>query len=103
MAKKQGPSKETLALKSTPIYCMMCGQLLEHPHLCSAGTAPELERLRAQNAALLTALEDTFTTIGESLLDLEEEAIDTETFIDRVAGQQDVIRLAIADAKGETK
>jgi len=58
MSKRQGPSKETLeALKNIPIYCMMCGQLLEHPHLCTAGAAPELEHLRTQNATLLAALE----------------------------------------------
>jgi len=97
MAKKQGPSKETLALKSTPIYCMMCGQLLEHPHLCSAGTAPELERLRAQNAALLAALE-------RMAPDYEHCAPDEDGNIepDRVALMKQA-RAAIAAAKGETQ
>lgn len=58
MSKKQGPSKETMeVLKNAPVYCALCGQLLEHPHLCAAGASPELARLRAQNRDLLVALE----------------------------------------------
>ena len=58
-----------------------------------------IDRTAAQNRALLAALEDAFTVIGEGLLLLEQEEISTEDFTDEMAGLQEQTSAVIAQAK----
>jgi len=68
------------------------------PYFAEVDTEPDA-RLIAAAPALLAALEDAFTVIGEGLLLLEQEEISTEDFTDEMAGLQEQTRAVIAQAK----